>query len=75
MSKRKTENIDPIEVSICRAMITSVIPTAMMPFTEICWRMFSALESVRKAGDSTAITTVSSTNPVEFFFRREGKGS
>src|SRR5690606_38617205 len=51
---------EPTDKSIPEVKITSVIPTAIMAFTEVCWSMLKRLLTVKKLGlmvDTTAIST------------------
>ena len=50
-------SVDPTDRSICRAMITKVMPTAMIETSAVCRPMFRKLSSDRNQGEARLKTT------------------
>ncbi|MNE63005.1 hypothetical protein D3C80_1583290 [compost metagenome] len=58
---------EPTDRSIPDVKITSVIPTAIMAFTDVCWRILNRLLTVKKFGLMVETTAISTSSAISDF--------
>ena len=61
---------EPTDRSIPEVRITSVMPTAMMAFTDVCWRMLNRLLTVKKLGLMVETIAISTNRAMSDFCSR-----
>ena len=60
-------NREPTDKSMPDVRITSVIPTAIMAFTEVCWRILNKLLMVKKFGLNVETIAISTSRAISDF--------